>query len=194
MPLPLRQPEIHVIAGPNGAGKSTLYREVLSPSGMEFVNADMIAARHWPDAQSEHAYQASQLAAQRRAALMAERRSLVTETVFSHESKLSLLRDAALLGYLITLHVVIVPEELAVARVRKRVEHGGHTVPEEKIRSRYQRLWQHVAEGIRTADDAYVYDNSSLKSALDRIAHFQRGHRMHPIRWPTWAPPELASM
>lgn len=194
MPRPPGQPEIHVIAGPNGVGKSTLYEHVLSPSGMEFVNADMVAARHWPQAQSEHAYEASRLAAERRGALMAERRSLVTETVFSHESKLDLLRDAAQLGYIVTLHVVIVPEELAVARVRKRVEHGGHAVPEEKIRSRYRRLWKHIAEGIRMADDAYVYDNSTLKEALDRMAHFQRGHRMHPVRWPAWAPPELLSM
>lgn len=33
------------------------------------------------------------------------------------------------------LHIVVVPD-LAVARVAERVRHGGHDVPEDKVRSR----------------------------------------------------------
>ncbi len=191
---PPKQPELHVIAGPNGAGKSTLYEHVLSPSGMQFVNADVLAARYWPNEQAERAYDAAQMAGQIREDLIASGRSFVTETVFSHESKLDLLRRAALSGYIITLHVIIVPEDLAVARVRNRVQHGGHAVPESKIRSRYQRLWKHVAEAIRIADDAYVYDNSSLANAHERIAHYQMGQKTHPVSWPTWAPADLVAI
>ena len=52
----LRQPEMHVIAGPNGADKSTFYEHILSPSGVEFINADLIAAELWPGQESAHAY------------------------------------------------------------------------------------------------------------------------------------------
>jgi predicted ABC-type ATPase len=64
-----------------------------------------------------------------------------TETVFSHPSKRQLVEAAIDTGYLVSLHVVMVPEGLAVARVAQRVRDGGHDVPEDKIRSRYLRLW-----------------------------------------------------
>lgn len=191
---PLKQPEIHIVAGPNGAGKSTFYELVLSPSGMQFVNADVLAARYWPNEQAERAYDAAQMASQIREDLIASKRSFVTETVFSHESKLGLMRKAGRNGYVITLHIVIVPEDLAVARVHNRVRHGGHAVPEDKIRSRYQRLWKHVAEAIRIADDAYVYDNSSAANAYERIAHYQMGQNTHPVSWPTWVPADIVAI
>jgi predicted ABC-type ATPase len=60
--------------------------------------------------------------------------------VFSHPSKLELIAAARAEDYTIVLHVLLVPEELAVERVRLRVNAGGHHVPEDKIRERYQRL------------------------------------------------------
>ena len=72
------------------------------------------------------------MAAERRDELLTARTSFVTETVFSHESKVDLVKAAVEAGYLVTLHVVLVPEDLAVVRVANRVENGGHDVPEEK--------------------------------------------------------------
>ncbi len=40
-----RRPIVIAIAGPNGAGKTTLYRSHLEPSGLRFVNADVLADR-----------------------------------------------------------------------------------------------------------------------------------------------------
>ena len=77
-------PVLHVIAGPNGAGKSAFYSYVLQ---LAFVNADLIAAQRWPGAEVVHAYQAAALAADERAQRISQRRSFVTEAVFSHESK-----------------------------------------------------------------------------------------------------------
>ena len=48
----------------------------------------------------------------------ADRTSFVTETVFSHPSKVDLVRAAAAAGYQVTLHVVMVPVDLSVARER----------------------------------------------------------------------------
>ena len=189
----LRQPEMHVIAGPNGAGKSTFYEHILSPSGVEFINADLIAAELWPGQESAHAYEASKLASQRRVDLIDEQRSFATETVFSHESKIELLREAKQSGYLVTLHVIIVPEQLAVSRVGNRVAHGGHTVPEDKIRTRYRRLWCHVTEGIAIVDDAYLYDNSSIKHAYRLIAHYHNGRKVQAGKLPSWIPHELTN-
>src|SRR4051794_41073579 len=88
-------PVLHLVAGPNGSGKTTLVREVIAPvTHLAFINADVIAAEQWPDAQAEHAYEASRAAAAEREKLLARRVSFITETVFSHPSKLELIRTA----------------------------------------------------------------------------------------------------
>jgi predicted ABC-type ATPase len=188
----MADPVLHLIAGPNGAGKSTLHDLVIGPvTRLELVDADVIAAREWPEDVSAHAYEASRLAAERRDQLLAARRSFITATVFSHESKVDLVKAAAAAGYLITLHVVLVPEDLAVARVRNRVENDGHDVPEDKVRSRYARLWSLVAEAIAIVDETKVYDNSSASEPFRVVASFERGVVVSKPAWPPWTPNEL---
>lgn len=134
------------------------------------------------------------VAAERRRELLAARTSFVTETVFSHESKVELVHEALAAGYLVTLHVVLVPEELAVARVANRVEYGGHAVPEDKVRARFHRLWPLVAEGIGVADAAFVYDNSKVKPAFRLVASFDHGTVVGEPDWPPWAPSDLRNL
>jgi predicted ABC-type ATPase len=186
-------PVLHVVAGPNGAGKSTFYETVLQPkTGLPFVNADLIAAEHWPDDTAAHAYDAVALAGQARDQLIAARQSFVAETVFSHVSKVDLIKRARDAGYHPTLHVLLVPEEGAVARVADRVANDdGHDVPEDKVRSRYQRLWEYIAAAIAIADTAYVYDNTSSERAFTRIATYVNGSLVGEVDWPTWTPAAL---
>jgi predicted ABC-type ATPase len=188
----MADPVLHLLAGPNGAGKSTLHDLVIGPvTKLEFVNADVLAARRWPVDAAAHAYDASRLAAERRDELLAARTSFVTETVFSHESKVDLVKAATAAGYIVTLHVVLVPEDLAVARVVNRVRNDGHDVPEDKVRSRYQRLWPLVAEAIVLADEARVYDNASASKPFRLVAAFERGVPVSKPGWPRWTPGEL---
>lgn len=46
------------------------------------------------------------------------------------------------------------------ARVADRVIRGGHTVPIEKIVSRYERSMSNLVLAIGLADRVYLYDNS----------------------------------
>jgi predicted ABC-type ATPase len=185
-------PVLHLLAGPNGSGKTTFYEQVVAPAThLPFVNADRIAAERWPGEELEHGYEASLEAAALRDRLLAERRSFVSETVFSHPSKVELLRDAAAAGYLSTLHVIVVPVELAVARVALRVEYGGHDVPEEKIRSRYERLWAHIAEAVTVADSTRFYENTNAERPYRLLARFEHGRPSSPIDWPAWVPAPL---
>lgn len=189
-------PVLHLLAGSNGAGKSTLAQEILIPrTHLPFVNADLIAERMWPGDRREQARRAtevSQLAAQERVRLMMRQASFITETVFSHPSKLDLVRQAQLVGYTVSLHIVMVPADLAVERVADRVAYGGHTVPEEKIRERYARLWELVAQARQLADRADFYDNSSLDAPFRRIATYEYGQPVGRPRWPDWAPTPIA--
>jgi predicted ABC-type ATPase len=185
-------PVLHVIAGPNGAGKTTFYRKVLAPvTHLDFVNADVIAADRWPDSEVDHAYEAAEVAAQDRSRRLEARRSFATETVFSHESKIALLRDAEDTGYRVVLHIVLIPEDLAVARVIDRVSHGGHHVPEDKVRGRFGRLWHHLRDAIGFVDEAHVYDNTQAARPFRLVATYLNGHRTGSPQWPPWTPPEL---
>jgi predicted ABC-type ATPase len=184
---------LDLVVGPNGAGKSTFVRLTLAPliPASVFVNADEIARHRWPASPEAHAYEAAGVAAQTRAKLMEDRQPFIAETVFSHPSKLELIRQARVAGYFVVLHVLLVPEELAVRRVALRVQAGGHAVPEEKIRERYRRLWALVADAIALADSARVYDNS-LSPGPRVVAQLNEGIVSGAVGWPTWTPEHLA--
>ena len=187
-------PVLHIIAGPNGAGKTTLYERMLEHQNVPFVNSDLIAAQRWPHEVQERAYDAAQLAQRQRDVLIQSEISFATETVFSHESKVDLVRHALATDYVITLHVVIVPEDLAVQRVADRVLDGGHDVPEGKIRERHRRLWAHIGEAVLLAAEAHVYDNSSPENPFRPVAHFKNGQASGVPHWPAWAPADLVRL
>jgi predicted ABC-type ATPase len=187
-------PVLHVLAGPNGSGKSTFAREVLGPiTHLPFVNADEIARQRWPGDEQAHAYDASQAAAQLRDQAIADHRSFITETVFSHPSKVDLLEQGLHAGYLVELHVMLVPEDLAVARVAHRVALGGHTVPEPKIRERFRRLWWLIARARRIADRTTFYDNTTARAPFRVVAVYERGHPVGTATWPAWTPAEITA-
>lgn len=188
----MSSPALHLLAGPNGSGKSTFVAEILQPvTHLPFVNADVIATRLWPRAQAEHAYDASRAAAEERRRFLAARASFITETVFSHVSKVELVAQAAGLGYVVHLHVVLVPEDLSVARVATRVVQGGHDVPEQKIRQRYTRLWSLVATAGGFADRTTFYDNSRAANPFRVVATYERGRLVGAPVWPAWTPEVL---
>lgn len=187
-------PDLYLLAGPNGAGKTTFYERVLAATGLDFINADQIGAFRWPGDEVARAYDAAAEAAAVRERYIAGRRSFITESVFSHPSKVDLVTRALEAGYRVHLRVLLVPEGLAVARVAQRVVEGGHDVPEDKIRQRHQRLWIYVAQAMERAYETRVYDSSG-QSGQDfvEVARYQYGTLVGDTRWPNWAPSELTA-
>jgi predicted ABC-type ATPase len=183
-----------LVVGPNGAGKSTFVALTLAPllPRSVFVNADEIAKQRWPDDPLSHAYDAARAAAQTRTRLIELGRSFIAETVFSHPSKLDLVRAARAADYTIAVHVILIPEDLAVERVKRRVLAGGHDVPENKIRERHRRLWPLVATAITGSDTATVYDNSRREGPRI-VAQMSGGIGVGSPSWPTWTPEPLRS-
>lgn len=185
-------PVLHLIVGPNGAGKTTFYQRIVRPGTLlPFINADQIAQQRWPNDPMHHAYDAAEVAAEQRQAAIEEGRSFVAETVFSHPSKMELIRAAQAAGFRVYLHVILIPEELAVSRVQVRVEAGGHAVPEEKIRARFHRLWSLVRQAMDLADETEILDNSRAKEPFRSIARYQKGELIGQVEWPPWAPADL---
>jgi len=163
------KPVFYLLAGPNGAGKSTLYHALVLagtiPATAEFVNADLHEATHLqhitdPEQSSQ---QARYWADARRAELLQAGQSFVSETVFSHESKLALIQKAQANGFFVMLLVVALdqPERL-LARVAQRVAEGGHAVPPERILARYPRTLAHLVHAVRLADAAILYDSADV--------------------------------
>ena len=186
---------LDLVVGPNGAGKSTLVRKVIlpnAPAGTVFVNADEIARQRWPEDPEGKSYEAAAVAENTRRALIAAGRPFVAETVFSHPSKLELVTTAHAAGFHVALHVLIVPKNLAVLRVERRVASGGHTVPEEKIRQRYDRLWALVSQAMELADATTVYDTTPPERPVV-VARLVHGVAVGELRWPSWAPEELST-
>ena len=57
--------------------------------------------------------------------------------------------------------------ELAIARVRRRVESGGHNIPEDTIRRRYERGRKNLIDlYLPLCDTWMVYNNTKSKPQL----------------------------
>lgn len=182
-------PTVILLAGPNGAGKSTLYRTRVAPAfAGPFVNADLIQRDELGNNSPEAAYMAAKIAAQRRSDLLARGSDFVTETVFSHPSKLDFVREARARGYSVwVMHIGVDSADLSVMRVAHRVESGGHNVPETKIRARYERSAPLIRAAILLAETGLVYDNSVAGRYPKLVLTFERGHlitaRSEPPSW-----------
>ena len=184
--------DLYVLAGPNGAGKTTFYEKVLAATGLDFINADQIASLRWPGDEVARAYDAAAEAAAVRERYLEDRRSFITESVFSHPSKVDLVTRAVEAGYRVHLRVLIVPVNLSVARVAQRVVEGGHDVPEAKIRQRHERLWTYVVDAMDAAYETRVYDSSGQRGQdFVEVARYQYAAVLGDTRWPAWAPSAL---
>lgn len=183
------RPSLILLAGPNGAGKSTLYENRVTPSfAGPFINADLIQRDELCDASPSAAYRAAEIAEARRSELISEGRSFASETVFSHPSKLELIHKARLAGYLIiVMHVGIDSPDLSVARVRGRVDEGGHDVPEDKIRARFDRSAPLIRQAVLLANRGMVFDNSRLNEPPQQVLMFGKGRLIQAAaRLPEW--------
>lgn len=177
MAIAAGRPTLFLIAGPNGAGKTTFYETVLAPRiAAPFVNADIIQRDEMDDPLPEASYRAAEIAEERRRAHIAAGRSFVTETVFSHPSKLGLLEDAREAGFrIVVFHLNVASADLAVARVKARRQEGGHTVPEAKIRQRFERNPQLIRKAALFADRAMIFDSSALNDRPVMLLELSNG-------------------
>jgi predicted ABC-type ATPase len=192
----LNRPVFYLLAGPNGAGKSTLYKALKAAgkiaANAEFVNADLYEAAHLlhiedPLKRSEIA---RDWADARRAQLIAQGKSFVSETVFSHASKLSLIKAAQTKGFFVLLLVVALdrPERLLV-RVSQRVLEGGHNVPAERILARYPRTLSLLVQAVRLADAALLHDSFDANPGTHHLVASCQGQTTRILHQPLpqWA-------
>jgi predicted ABC-type ATPase len=115
-----------------------------------------------------NAYFASVAADFLRRKLLEQQVSFSFETVMSSPDKVELLKKAKTLGYRTYLYYIATEDpSINVARVKARVNLGGHDVPEEKIVSRYSRSLALLLEAVKHTNRTYLFDNS--RQGTDRL-------------------------
>lgn len=161
-------PSVFVIGGCNGAGKTTASLAVLPTllDCQEFVNADAIAAGLSPLNPDSVARIAGRMMLERMQNLRQLGVDFAFETTLAARSFAPFLRDCQQRGYTVTLlYFWLQSPELAIQRVALRVASGGHSIPEETIRRRYDRGRRNLVElYLPLADRWAIFDNSTQPS------------------------------
>jgi len=153
-PDKVRLPEVMVFAGPNGSGKTTITS--MAKTVGAYINADDIK-RATLCTDLEAAVKAEQL----RESALERKTDFTFETVLSTERNLLFLERAKAQGYFVRgIYVLTANPDINIARIHAREAMGGHGVPEEKVRSRYEKALRLIPRLVNVCDVLHVYDNT----------------------------------
>ena len=205
-----KRPFIQVLAGVNGAGKSSVGGSMLRAHGLTWFNPDSFArelmarsgaSRDIADGDA-WAYGKTQLEA-----------AIAGGTSFAFETTLGGTTIARLLGEAAATHDVFIifcglaSLQMHLDRVKLRVRAGGHDIPEDKIRERWDSSRQNLIALLPRLAQLQVFDNSAevapgedvpfpllvLEMKDGRVVHPGRGDVMALQATPDWAKPIVAA-
>lgn len=155
---------LYIISGCNGAGKTTasytILPEILDCD--EFVNADEIAKGLSPFNPESEAIAAGRLMLSKVDRLISKKNDFGFETTLATKSYKNLIVKAQKNGYRTTLLFFWLRNpDLAVKRVETRVKEGGHSIPEDVIRRRYENGLKNFFSIFEPLVDEWIFiDNS----------------------------------
>lgn len=174
---------LFIIAGCNGAGKTTASFNLL-PGILhckEYVNADEIARGISPFQPDLVSFEAGKIMLRRIDDLINDGVDFVFETTLSTRSFYKTTQKAIQFGYSPTLIFFwLESTDLAIKRVKTRVEEGGHDIPVDTIVRRYHR-------GLRNLFTLYwdvfdlilAYDNSKSYPEMIFEKSIENGLKIH---------------
>jgi predicted ABC-type ATPase len=197
-------PQILVLAGTDGAGKSAVAGEALRQAGGEYFNPDEATERirrrdpHLSlDEANARAWRLS-----RRLLRLAIRQRLryAFETTLGGQTMTGLLLEAADAGIPVRVwYVGLASAKLHVQRVRARVRRGGHAIPEERIRWRYDTSRRNLIRLLPHLAELRLFDNSEERDPATGnpphpflVLHVKGGRVLYACpraQVPEWAKP-----
>lgn len=161
---------IYVIGGSNGAGKTTFAREFLPDyvNCPRFINPDLIAAGLSPFDPQAAMLEAGRVVSREIRKAIKAGHTFGFETTLSGRTYLRLLKEARAAGYSVHIFYLWIPSpDLGLARIKDRVEQGGHQVPEADVRRRYARTLPNLLRFYREfSDTLHCFDNSGEEPLL----------------------------
>ena len=153
-------PTLVLLAGPNGAGKTTFINGFLREraEAFQFVNPDEVA-RGLTGTGPARDLAAGRMVLERLDDLVADRADFVLETTLATRSHAVRIRDWKAAGYRFELVYLRLPSaDHSVARVAHRVARGGHGIPEETLRRRFDVSLEYLETTYKPlADEWKVY-------------------------------------
>ncbi|MDP2162138.1 MAG: zeta toxin family protein [Flavobacterium sp.] len=161
---------LYIIGGCNGAGKTTASFTILPEilDCKEFVNADEIAKGLSPFQPEKVSFESGRIMLHRINELLEINQNFAFETTLATKSYKSKVIEAQAKGYNVTLLFFWLQNvDLAIERVKTRVQEGGHNIESEVVKRRY-------VNGIRNlfnlylpiVNEAMIFDNSGGKPEL----------------------------
>ncbi|MFN0067508.1 MAG: zeta toxin family protein [Limisphaerales bacterium] len=157
---------IEVLAGTNGAGKSSVAGESFRRGGSDYFNPDeatrVIRSAH-PELSEAEANGAAWLQGKRLLAhAIAEHLDFAFETTLGGHTITALLEQALDDGLEVRMWFVgLDSPERHIARVQARVSQGGHAIPEDKIRERYEASRLNLIRLLPRLTELRLFDNSA---------------------------------
>lgn len=205
-----KRPFIFVLAGVNGAGKSSVGGGMLSAHGLTWYNPDAFArelmARSGAS-QDEADADAWAFGKAQLEAAMAAKSNFAFEATLGGTTMPRLLGDAAATHDVVMMFVGLASIEMHLRRVKLRVSAGGHDIPVERIRSRWDSSRRHLIELLPKLAQLQVFDNSAeatpgedvpfprllLEMKDGRVLEPDRRERHALESIPDWAKPIVAA-
>lgn len=185
-----RKPLLVVLAGVNGAGKSTVGGPLYEQAGTTWYNPDAYARAIMLDgriSQQQANSQAWEHGKQLLLHAIASGKAHAFETTLGGNTMTAEIRKACATHDVIIWFCGLATPELHIERVKSRVTRGGHDIPENKIRERFDTARENLIRLMPHVLDLQVFDNSEEAGADGIMPNPVRLLRVSGGRivWPT---------
>ncbi|MMZ48173.1 Zeta toxin [compost metagenome] len=179
------RPIMTVFAGTNGAGKSTLTKQLVDRIG-EVIDPDAIAKRINPENPESVSPTAGRETIKRVQECIKQGLSFSIETTLAGKNAIRQMEQAKAAGFEVNLYYVGLKNvEYHISRVEMRVAQGGHHIPEEDIRRRYDRSLSNLPIASGIAERSFVFDNTS---EFTQLLEVDKGRVRYLVQnLPEWA-------
>ena len=153
-----------MFAGINGAGKSTHYDlqqvKYNADLGVRVCPDDILVEYdgYWEN--YKDVYASGRIACKKINDCLAEKKSFNWEYTLVSDYVVKIMEKAKAAGYQIRLNFILVDDvQMSLDRVAERVKNGGHGIPEDVIRSRFDRQLINIDKALSLAEMSVFYDN-----------------------------------
>ena len=155
----------YLFAGVNGAGKSTLYNLAIINKNIKNsirINTDEIVKEIGDWKNNSDQIKAAKIAINLRNDCFINGKSFNEETTLTGKTILKTIDRVKELGYELQLfYIGVSSPEIAKARIKNRVEKGGHNIENNIVEKRYYESLKNLKDVISKFDKVQLYDNSN---------------------------------